>query len=186
MNAHKGTSTQTINLHMKARTCERKISVWLVLEVEEEEEEDDDEEEEAEGYNIASPQQGDLRLLGPPSGRGADGRARTRDRRVPTDLRADSQATVPRTPEEEEEGEEEEKKEEEEHLNNMSESEENENALTEMMTMERYILAPNVQGKKQYSGKLALVTCENRRSQNKSGLFCVEMSSELSYLHFIT
>ncbi|GFN76458.1 Arginase [Plakobranchus ocellatus] len=45
----------------------------------------------------ASPQQGDLRLLGPPSGRGADGGARTRDRRVPADLRADSQATVPPT-----------------------------------------------------------------------------------------
>ncbi|GFO01306.1 hypothetical protein PoB_002781100 [Plakobranchus ocellatus] len=47
---------------------------------------------------IASPQKGDLRLLGPPSGRGADGGARTRDRRVPADLRADSQATVPPTP----------------------------------------------------------------------------------------
>ncbi|GFN89461.1 hypothetical protein PoB_001596700 [Plakobranchus ocellatus] len=31
-------------------------------------------------------------------GRGADGGARTRDRRVPADLRADSQATVPPTP----------------------------------------------------------------------------------------
>ncbi|GFO22176.1 hypothetical protein PoB_004868100 [Plakobranchus ocellatus] len=41
-----------------------------------------------------SPQKGDLRLLGPPSGRGADGGARTRDRRVPADLRADSQVTV--------------------------------------------------------------------------------------------
>ncbi|GFN92906.1 TBC1 domain family member 2b [Plakobranchus ocellatus] len=47
---------------------------------------------------IASPQKGDLRLLGPPSGRGADGGARIRDRRVPADLRADSQATVPSTP----------------------------------------------------------------------------------------
>ncbi|GFO31390.1 hypothetical protein PoB_005789500 [Plakobranchus ocellatus] len=37
-----------------------------------------------------SPQQGDLRLLAPPSGRGADGGARTRDIRVPADLRADS------------------------------------------------------------------------------------------------
>ncbi|GFN79260.1 hypothetical protein PoB_000576600 [Plakobranchus ocellatus] len=45
-----------------------------------------------------SPQQGDLRLLGPPSGRGADGGVRTRDRRVPADLRADSQAIVPPTP----------------------------------------------------------------------------------------
>ncbi|GFO49251.1 hypothetical protein PoB_007575600, partial [Plakobranchus ocellatus] len=46
----------------------------------------------------ASPQQGDLRLLGPPTGRGADGGARTHDRRVHADLRADSQATVPPTP----------------------------------------------------------------------------------------
>ncbi|GFN83835.1 hypothetical protein PoB_001034100 [Plakobranchus ocellatus] len=45
-----------------------------------------------------SPQQGDLRLSGPPSGQGADSGARTRDRRVPADLRADSQATVPPTP----------------------------------------------------------------------------------------
>ncbi|GFN95229.1 hypothetical protein PoB_002173500 [Plakobranchus ocellatus] len=35
----------------------------------------------------ASPQQGDLRLSGPPSGQGAGGGARTRDRRVPADLR---------------------------------------------------------------------------------------------------
>ncbi|GFO38848.1 glutathione peroxidase [Plakobranchus ocellatus] len=34
----------------------------------------------------------------PPSGRGADGAARTRARRVPADLRVDSQATVPPTP----------------------------------------------------------------------------------------
>ncbi|GFN83335.1 hypothetical protein PoB_000984100, partial [Plakobranchus ocellatus] len=45
-----------------------------------------------------SPQQGDLRLSGPPSGLGAGSGARTRDRRVPADLRADSQATVPPTP----------------------------------------------------------------------------------------
>ncbi|GFO18170.1 hypothetical protein PoB_004467500 [Plakobranchus ocellatus] len=45
-----------------------------------------------------SPQQGDLRLLGPPSSRSADGGARTRNRRVPADLRADSQVTVPQTP----------------------------------------------------------------------------------------
>ncbi|GFO03154.1 hypothetical protein PoB_002965900 [Plakobranchus ocellatus] len=45
-----------------------------------------------------SPHQGDLRLLGPPSGRNADGGARTRDRRVPADLRADLQATVLPTP----------------------------------------------------------------------------------------
>ncbi|GFN87160.1 hemolysin-type calcium-binding region:rtx n-terminal domain protein [Plakobranchus ocellatus] len=44
------------------------------------------------------PQQGDLRLSGPPSGQGAGSGARTRDRRVPADLRADSQATVPPTP----------------------------------------------------------------------------------------
>ncbi|GFO35923.1 hypothetical protein PoB_006242800 [Plakobranchus ocellatus] len=46
----------------------------------------------------ASPQQGDLRLSGPPSGQDAGGGARTRDRRVPADLRADSLATVPPTP----------------------------------------------------------------------------------------
>ncbi|GFO27671.1 hypothetical protein PoB_005417600 [Plakobranchus ocellatus] len=44
------------------------------------------------------PQQGGLRLLGPPSGQGAGSGARTRDRRVPADLRADSQATVLPTP----------------------------------------------------------------------------------------
>ncbi|GFN89900.1 hypothetical protein PoB_001640600 [Plakobranchus ocellatus] len=47
---------------------------------------------------IASPQQGDLRLSGPPSGQGAGGGARTGDRRVSADLRADSLATVPSTP----------------------------------------------------------------------------------------
>ncbi|GFO17122.1 hypothetical protein PoB_004362700 [Plakobranchus ocellatus] len=47
---------------------------------------------------IASLQQGDLRLSGPPSGQGAGIEARTRDRRVPADLRADSQATVLPTP----------------------------------------------------------------------------------------
>ncbi|GFO23700.1 hypothetical protein PoB_005020500 [Plakobranchus ocellatus] len=47
---------------------------------------------------IASPQQGDLRLSGPPSGQGAGSGARTRDRRVPADLRADSQATMLPTP----------------------------------------------------------------------------------------
>ncbi|GFO24815.1 reverse transcriptase-like protein [Plakobranchus ocellatus] len=47
---------------------------------------------------VASLQQGDLRLSVPPSGQGADGGARIRDRRVPTDLRADSLATVPPTP----------------------------------------------------------------------------------------
>ncbi|GFO29502.1 endonuclease-reverse transcriptase [Plakobranchus ocellatus] len=47
---------------------------------------------------IANPQQGDLRLSGPPSGQGAGGGARTRDRRAPADLRTDSLATVPPTP----------------------------------------------------------------------------------------
>ncbi|GFO35076.1 hypothetical protein PoB_006158100 [Plakobranchus ocellatus] len=47
---------------------------------------------------IASPQQGDLRLSGPPSGQGAGGGARTRDRRVSADLRADSLANMPPTP----------------------------------------------------------------------------------------
>ncbi|GFN74529.1 hypothetical protein PoB_000103500 [Plakobranchus ocellatus] len=45
-----------------------------------------------------SPQQGDLRLSGPPSSWGAGGGARSRDRRAPTDLRADSLATVPPRP----------------------------------------------------------------------------------------
>ncbi|GFO30041.1 dihydroflavonol 4-reductase [Plakobranchus ocellatus] len=44
------------------------------------------------------PQQGDLRLSGPPSGQGAGGGARTRDRRVSADNKADSLATVPLTP----------------------------------------------------------------------------------------
>ncbi|GFN76590.1 hypothetical protein PoB_000309600 [Plakobranchus ocellatus] len=43
----------------------------------------------------ASPQKGDLRLSGPPSGQGAGGRALTRDRRFPADLRAVSLAIVP-------------------------------------------------------------------------------------------
>ncbi|GFN80699.1 hypothetical protein PoB_000720500 [Plakobranchus ocellatus] len=42
--------------------------------------------------HIASPQQGDLRLSGSPSGQSAGGGARTRDRRVPADLRTDSLA----------------------------------------------------------------------------------------------
>ncbi|GFO04824.1 hypothetical protein PoB_003132900 [Plakobranchus ocellatus] len=49
-------------------------------------------------HPTSSPQQGDLRLSGPPSGQGAGGGARTRDRKVPSDLRADSLATVPPTP----------------------------------------------------------------------------------------
>ncbi|GFO39740.1 hypothetical protein PoB_006624500 [Plakobranchus ocellatus] len=48
--------------------------------------------------SVASPQKGDLRLYGPPSGQGADGGARTRDKRVPANLRADSQVTVPPIP----------------------------------------------------------------------------------------
>ncbi|GFO22374.1 phosphodiesterase [Plakobranchus ocellatus] len=48
--------------------------------------------------HIASPQEGDLRLSGPPSGQGAGGGARTRDRRLPADLREISLATVPPTP----------------------------------------------------------------------------------------
>ncbi|GFO07997.1 hypothetical protein PoB_003450200 [Plakobranchus ocellatus] len=51
-----------------------------------------------ESLQISGPQQGDLRLSGPPSGQGAGGGAQTRDRRVPADLRADSLATVPPTP----------------------------------------------------------------------------------------
>ncbi|GFO02174.1 hypothetical protein PoB_002867900 [Plakobranchus ocellatus] len=45
-----------------------------------------------------NPQQGDLRLLGTPSGQGACGMARTRDRMVPIDLRADWLTTEPQTP----------------------------------------------------------------------------------------
>ncbi|GFO11836.1 hypothetical protein PoB_003834100 [Plakobranchus ocellatus] len=45
----------------------------------------------------ASPQQGDLRLSGPPSGRGLRGGALTRNRSVLADLRADSLTTVPPT-----------------------------------------------------------------------------------------
>ncbi|GFO09949.1 hypothetical protein PoB_003645400 [Plakobranchus ocellatus] len=44
---------------------------------------------------IPSLQDGDLRLLGPPFGRGADGGAHTRDRRVPADLRAKLLAAMP-------------------------------------------------------------------------------------------
>ncbi|GFN75185.1 ATP-dependent DNA helicase q4 [Plakobranchus ocellatus] len=47
---------------------------------------------------VVSPQQGDLRLSGPPSGHGAGGGARTRDRRIAADIRADSLASVPPTP----------------------------------------------------------------------------------------
>ncbi|GFN99341.1 hypothetical protein PoB_002584700 [Plakobranchus ocellatus] len=44
---------------------------------------------------IASPPQSDLRLLSPPSGQGTGGGAKTHNRKVPADLRADSLATVP-------------------------------------------------------------------------------------------
>ncbi|GFO20430.1 hypothetical protein PoB_004693500 [Plakobranchus ocellatus] len=44
---------------------------------------------------IDSPRQDDLGLSGPPSDQGASGRARTRDRNVPVDLRTDSLSTVP-------------------------------------------------------------------------------------------
>ncbi|GFN85922.1 hypothetical protein PoB_001242800 [Plakobranchus ocellatus] len=47
---------------------------------------------------IASAQQGDLRLSGPPSGQGAGGGTRTCNRRVTADLSADSLATVLPTP----------------------------------------------------------------------------------------
>ncbi|GFO19950.1 hypothetical protein PoB_004645500 [Plakobranchus ocellatus] len=43
---------------------------------------------------ISSPQQGDLRLSGLPSGQSAGGGARTRDRGIRADIRADSLATV--------------------------------------------------------------------------------------------
>ncbi|GFN83014.1 hypothetical protein PoB_000952000 [Plakobranchus ocellatus] len=47
---------------------------------------------------LARPQHGDIRLLHPPSGQHAGAGARTRNRRVPADLRADSLATVLPTP----------------------------------------------------------------------------------------
>ncbi|GFO09528.1 hypothetical protein PoB_003603300 [Plakobranchus ocellatus] len=43
---------------------------------------------------MASPEQGDLRFSGPPSGQGAGGGAQICDRRVPADLKTDSLATV--------------------------------------------------------------------------------------------
>ncbi|GFO21674.1 Zinc finger protein 253 [Plakobranchus ocellatus] len=46
----------------------------------------------------ANQQQGDLRLLGPPSGQNAGRGAQTCDRRVPADLRMDLLATVPLMP----------------------------------------------------------------------------------------
>ncbi|GFO44341.1 cyclic nucleotide-gated cation channel [Plakobranchus ocellatus] len=47
---------------------------------------------------IASPQQGDFRLSGPPPSRGAGGDAGTRGRGIHADLRADSLATMPPMP----------------------------------------------------------------------------------------
>ncbi|GFO33061.1 hypothetical protein PoB_005956600, partial [Plakobranchus ocellatus] len=47
---------------------------------------------------LASPQQSDLKLLGPPSSQGADGETRTRDRRFPADLRVHSLTIVSPTP----------------------------------------------------------------------------------------
>ncbi|GFO21852.1 hypothetical protein PoB_004835700 [Plakobranchus ocellatus] len=49
-------------------------------------------------YCITNLQQDDIMLSAPPSGQGAGGGARTRDRRIRADLRADSLATVPLTP----------------------------------------------------------------------------------------
>ncbi|GFO23498.1 hypothetical protein PoB_005000300 [Plakobranchus ocellatus] len=46
----------------------------------------------------ACQQNGDLRLSGLLPGQGVSGRARTRNRRVPADLRVDSLSTVPPTP----------------------------------------------------------------------------------------
>ncbi|GFO13878.1 hypothetical protein PoB_004038300 [Plakobranchus ocellatus] len=45
--------------------------------------------------STTSPQQGDRRLSGPPSGQGAGGGARIRNRGVTVDLRTDSLATEP-------------------------------------------------------------------------------------------
>ncbi|GFO20414.1 hypothetical protein PoB_004691900 [Plakobranchus ocellatus] len=50
------------------------------------------------GFCISCPQQGDLRLSGPPSGQNASGGARTHDRMVPAGFRAGSLVTVPPTP----------------------------------------------------------------------------------------
>ncbi|GFO45873.1 hypothetical protein PoB_007237800 [Plakobranchus ocellatus] len=47
---------------------------------------------------ITSPLQADLRLLRPPSGQSAGSGARTRDRSVSADPRADSLTTLPPTP----------------------------------------------------------------------------------------
>ncbi|GFN93862.1 hypothetical protein PoB_002036800 [Plakobranchus ocellatus] len=47
---------------------------------------------------IASSEQGDLRISGPPSRQGADGRARTRKNRIPECLRVESLSTLPPMP----------------------------------------------------------------------------------------
>ncbi|GFO29225.1 hypothetical protein PoB_005573000 [Plakobranchus ocellatus] len=49
------------------------------------------------GYQVRgpSPQHGDLRRPGPPSGLGIGGGAQTCDRRVPIDLKGDSLSTLP-------------------------------------------------------------------------------------------
>ncbi|GFO44279.1 hypothetical protein PoB_007078400 [Plakobranchus ocellatus] len=47
---------------------------------------------------VGCPPRSDLRLSGPPSGQGACGRALTRNRKAPADLRADSLSPVPRSP----------------------------------------------------------------------------------------
>ncbi|GFN93665.1 hypothetical protein PoB_002017100 [Plakobranchus ocellatus] len=46
-------------------------------------------------FSTACPQEDDLGFLDPPSGQGAGDEARTRDRRVPADLRAGSLFTEP-------------------------------------------------------------------------------------------
>ncbi|GFO02159.1 cathepsin d [Plakobranchus ocellatus] len=49
-------------------------------------------------FDLGGCRHDDLRLSDPPSGQSACGGARTRNRRVPADLRADSQSTVPPSP----------------------------------------------------------------------------------------
>ncbi|GFO34347.1 hypothetical protein PoB_006085200 [Plakobranchus ocellatus] len=66
-------------------------------EEQEEEEEKKVEEKKKEEEEYASPQKSNLRLPGPPSGQGAGGEARTRERRILADIRADSLAIVPPT-----------------------------------------------------------------------------------------
>ncbi|GFO30999.1 chemosensory receptor b [Plakobranchus ocellatus] len=91
--------------HFETEFKTTKALARIATEQEEEEKEEDEREEEAEEeeeiyqeqQQQSSPQQGDLRLSGFPSGQGAGGGARTRNRRVPADLRADSLATVPPT-----------------------------------------------------------------------------------------